>query len=267
MQTNLPNDNPMTSQYVYALGTIQCQFPSYEVEKEYAQATGRAETAGLTDRAAAQAVLSQRENLYLVRELCWVFSIEGVETYILRPSESVDWPLLIESLRPRPSPMDLDVIIGVRGPPAPEMYGGLTLPIVVFHQIFSFDRKSLIDRIPPPKEISSEDFPATVEELFDKIMQIADQPGSTDAGRALTYVALRDPIIYAQTAKSFAANFSLTSVEVRPSALSVVKKLVQVIFRYTHRASGFQESYSLVVNVTGEWPSLEKKLSPYYDRP
>lgn len=36
--------------YVYALGRVEPRFPSLAVEKEFAQATGRAETAGLTNR-------------------------------------------------------------------------------------------------------------------------------------------------------------------------------------------------------------------------
>jgi hypothetical protein len=55
----------ITSAYVYALGRIEPRFPRLSVEKEYAQATGRAETAGLTDRQALQTVLSQPENRYL----------------------------------------------------------------------------------------------------------------------------------------------------------------------------------------------------------
>ena len=48
----------LTSAYVYALGRVEPRFPSLAVEKEFAQATGRAETAGLTDRQALHAVLS-----------------------------------------------------------------------------------------------------------------------------------------------------------------------------------------------------------------
>src|SRR6516164_8051747 len=47
-----PNMTPPA--YVYALGRIEPRFPSLSVEKEYAQATGRAETAGLTDRQSLQ---------------------------------------------------------------------------------------------------------------------------------------------------------------------------------------------------------------------
>src|SRR5689334_5096588 len=51
---------PMTMSYVYTLGRIEPRFPSLAVEKEFAQATGRAGTAGLSDRQALHAVLSQR---------------------------------------------------------------------------------------------------------------------------------------------------------------------------------------------------------------
>ena len=71
-------------------------------EKEFAQATGRADAAGLTDREALHKVLSQRQNRYLVRQLCWVFTIEGLETYILVPRDPVDFDLLVEAVRPAP---------------------------------------------------------------------------------------------------------------------------------------------------------------------
>src|ERR1051325_9299496 len=60
------------SNYVYVIGRIEPRFPSLSVEKELAQVTGRAETTGLTDRQALQSVLSNRDNRYLVRQLCWV---------------------------------------------------------------------------------------------------------------------------------------------------------------------------------------------------
>jgi hypothetical protein len=65
--------------YIYALGQIETRFPRPSVEKELAQATGRAETAGSTDRQAFQSVLSQRENRYLARQLCWVLTVQGLE--------------------------------------------------------------------------------------------------------------------------------------------------------------------------------------------
>src|SRR6266487_4550080 len=76
--------------FIYAIGRIEPRFPRPDVEKEFAQAVGRAETVGLSDRQAAQDVLSQRQNRYLARQLCWVMTIEGLETYILTPRDPGD---------------------------------------------------------------------------------------------------------------------------------------------------------------------------------
>src|SRR5260370_26167897 len=57
--------------YVYAIGRIEARFPRPSVEKEFAQATGRAQTAGLTDRQVGQKGLVQRQNRYLARQVCW----------------------------------------------------------------------------------------------------------------------------------------------------------------------------------------------------
>jgi hypothetical protein len=255
------------SSFVYALGRIEARFPRLSVEKEFAQATGRAETAGLTDRQALHKVLSRRENRYLSRQLCWVLTIEGLETYLLHPQDPTDIELLLESVRPAPVATDIDVVIGVRGPIAPpELCNGLTLPIVVFDHIYSFDRDSLIKAIPPPEKSTAKEFAPAAEELFDRIMQITDNAGATDEHRALNYLAIRYPPIYARTAEEFARNSSLTSVSVRPSPLSGVRKVLDVILAYTNRNSDVTEKFFVRVDVTEKFPFLVTKLSPYYDR-
>jgi hypothetical protein len=105
--------------YAYAIGNIEPRFPSLSVEKEFAQATGRADTGGLTDRKALKKVLSDGGNRYLVRQLCWFFTVEGLETYLLLPRDPRDFDLLVEVVRDKPDPGDLDVVIGMRGPIAP----------------------------------------------------------------------------------------------------------------------------------------------------
>ncbi|MCS6859663.1 MAG: hypothetical protein NZT92_05015, partial [Abditibacteriales bacterium] len=91
---------PAAPAFVYALGRVEPRFPSLGVEKEFVQATGRADTAGLTDREALHSVLSQPQNRYLARQMCWVLTIEGIETYLLRPRDPVDFSLLVEAVRP-----------------------------------------------------------------------------------------------------------------------------------------------------------------------
>ena len=156
-----------TPAYVYPIGHIEPRFATLAAEKEFAQATGRAETAGLSDRQALHQVLSQRQNRYLVRQLCWVLTIEGLDTYILHPRDPADLDLLVEALRPTPRLTDVDCVVGIRGPIAPpELCNGLMVPIVAFDQIYSFDVDSLIKSIPRPEKISAKDFEAVAEEIF-----------------------------------------------------------------------------------------------------
>ena len=253
--------------YVYAIGRIEPRFPRPSVEKEFAQVVGRAETMGLTDRQSVHKVLTQRQNRYLARQLCWVITIEGMETYFLLPRDAADFDLLVESLRPAPTPMDLDVVIGVLGPVAPpDMCNGLTIPIVAFDTIFSFDRDSLLKAIPKPKEMPAEQFGRAAAELFDRIMQIADNKGTADEHRALNYLAVRYPAIYVTAAEEFAHNASLSSVYTTASRLSGVRKVVDVIFSYVNRSTDVTEKFFVRVDVTEEFPYLVTKLSPYHDR-
>ncbi|WP_442499354.1 hypothetical protein [Methylobacter sp. sgz302048] len=256
-----------TVSYVYAIGRVEARFPNIAAEKEFAQATGRTDTAGKTDQQTLHAVLSKRENRYLVRQLCWVLTIQGLETYLLQPRDPADIDLLIEAIRPAPSPYDIDVVIGLRGPIAPpEMCNGLMVPIVVFDQIYSFDRDALIKAIPKPEKTDAKKFEPAAEELFNRIMQLTDNAGATDEHRALNYLAMRYPAIYAKTAEQFGCDCSLTGVEVRPSPLSSTRNIVDVIFSYTNRNTDFTEKSFVRCDITEEFPFLVTKLSPYYDR-
>jgi len=258
---------PMMTSYVYAIGRIEARFPRLSIEKEFAQATGRVETAGQTDQQTFYNVLSSPEGRYLVRQLCWVFLSQNLETYIVQPHDPRDFDRLVEAIRPRPSPLDIDVIIGFRGPIAPpDLCNGLTVPMVVFHQIYSFDRDTLTKAIPRPTKMAEQQFEAAAAEVFERILQIADNAGATDDHRALNYLAMRYPGIYARTAEEFAQDFSLTGVETRPSPLSGTRKIVDVIFSYTNRKTDFTEKFFVRVDVTEEFPFLVTKLAPYLER-
>jgi hypothetical protein len=191
----------MSPSYVYAIGKVEARFPNLAAEKEFAQATGRTDTAGKTDQQTFHTVLCNRENRYLIRQLCWVLTIQGLETYLLHPRDPADVDLLVQAIRPAPSPNDIDVVIGMRGPIAPpEMCNGLMVPIVVFDQIYSFDRHALIMAIPKPEKTPDAQFGPAAEELFNRIMLLTDNAGATDEHRALNYLAMRYPAIYAKAA-------------------------------------------------------------------
>lgn len=95
---------------------------------------------------------------------------------------------------------------------------------------------------------------------------MTDNAGATDDHRALNYLAMRYPGIYARAAEEFAKDCSLSGVEVRPSPLSGTRNIVEVIFAYTNRNTDFTEKFFVRVDMTEEFPFLVTKLSPYYDR-
>jgi hypothetical protein len=255
--------------FVYALGRIEPRFPKLSVEKEFAQALGREDTRGLSDRQALSSILSKREYRYLARQLCWVFAIEGLETYLLLPRDPADLDLLVGSLRPTPGPLDIDVVIGLQGPVAPpDMCNGLTVPIVGFDHLYSFDRDSLLAAVPLPAKMKNnpEQFRVSAGELLDRMLQLADNAGATPQDRALNYLALRYPAIYEKMADELAANASLSAVEVRPSPLASTRHVVDVVFSFRNRQTDVVDKAFVRVDVTEEFPFLVTKLSPYYDR-
>jgi len=213
-----------------------------------------------------QSVLSKPENRYLARQLCWVMNVQGLETYLVRPRDPADFGLLVQTIRREPGALDIDVVVGFRGPiAAPEMCNGLMLPIVVFDQIYSFDRDTLIKAIPKPEKIKADQFAHAAEEVFTRIIQLADNSGATDEHRVLNYLTLRYPAIYATTLEEFGKDFSLTGVGTRTS-LAGGRKIVEVVFSYTNRNTDFTEKFCVRVDASDEFPFLTSKLSPYFDR-
>jgi hypothetical protein len=253
--------------YVYVIGHIEPRFPLVSVEKEAWQAIAReASAAKGTDHQAMRKVLKDPANRYLVRQLCWVLSVHGIDTYILVPRDPADYQLLVDAYRAEPNPGDLELVIGLRSQNAPPgMCNGLTAPIVIFDQIYPFDRKSLIEAVPKPKD-PPPNFTRAAEEMFDRIMQQSDNAGATDKDRALNYLAVRYGRIYETGAREFAKNASFTSIDVLPSPLSGTRRIVEVVFAFTSRDTDVVSKHFVRVDVTDEFPFLVTPMSPDYDR-
>jgi hypothetical protein len=253
--------------YIYAIGNLEPRFPTLGCEKEYMQIVGRTpEAKGMTHHQVLASIASKPENAYLLRQLCFVMKIRGLETYIVVPRNPGEHAMLAESIRPNPSPTDLDVVIGIRGPIAPApMCNGLMVPIVAFDQTYHFPREMLL-KAALPADKKTKESAAVAEELFDRILQMTDNAGNTDHDRALNYLAVRYQAIYTKTADYLAQDYALSAIDVRPSPLSGTRNVLDVIHSYTHRVHGVVEKWSVRVDVTEEFPFLVTPLSPYYDR-
>jgi hypothetical protein len=259
--------------WIYAIGNIHARLPNTGVEREYRQVIARSKStiSGLADDDVIHAILSNKDNRYLARKMCWVMSIEGLDTFILVPREPPDLDALVTALKPAGTHLtkgvDLDVVIGMRGPLAPpQMCNGLVLPIVVVDQIYSFDVPALLSGLPRPDSITEDAFVASTKGLFLRIMQMADNTGGSDDHRALNYLAVRCSDIYAKAVEENQRNASLDNIEVRPSRLSGTRKVLDVIFTFVDRTTNASEKCFVRVDVTDQFPFLVTRLAPYYDR-
>jgi hypothetical protein len=236
------------------------------IEKEARQAIARGGASKNTDREVMAKLLRDPSNKYIVRRLCWVVSVHGIDTYLLVPRDG-DYQPLIDAYRAEATPGDLDLVVGIRGPiSGPDVCNGLTVPIVIFDQIYAFDRQSLLKSIPVPKDADGKKFSAAAAEMLDRIVSQLDNAGATDCDRALNYLAARYDRIYSLAAEQFANNASMTGIHCLPSPLSGTRKIVDVVFSFTDRGSDVESKFFTRVDVTECFPFLVSKMSPYYDR-
>jgi hypothetical protein len=236
------------------------------VEKEFNQAAAQVETQGLTERQRHQTVLSLPQNRYLVRQVCWVFSVQGLETYLVQLGDVGNYELLTSSLRERPSPNDIDVVVGRRvGLSSPAVCNGLIVPILLAEQIYSFDRDSLLDSLPLPENVSREKFDASAREILEQLLLLSDNIGASDEHRALNYLSLRYSAVYHLIAGAHMRDLSLSGVTVRPSKLSQTRLIMDVVLAFTNRQTDVVEKFIVRVDVTELFPFLATKLSPYFD--
>jgi hypothetical protein len=256
---------PILPPFIYVIGHIQPRFPLLSIEKEARQAIARGGVSNETDREVMSKLLRDPANKYIVRRLCWVLSVQGVETFILVPPDG-DYQPLVDAYRTEPNPGDLELVIGVRGPIAnPEICNGLLVPIVIFDQIYAFDRDTLLKAIPKPKD-ADQKFTQAAAEMFDRIAAQMDNAGATDCDRALNYLAVRYDRIYSLAAEQFTNNASFTGIDCLPSPLSGSRRIVDVVFSFTDRRTDVVSKFFTRVDVTEEFPFLVTKLSPYFDR-
>jgi PatG Domain len=255
--------------FVYVIGRIQPHFPNLSVKKECYQSTGLKETVNQTDYELIRAALSQKQNRYLLRKICWVLLVEGIETYIVRPSDPIGFDILAESLRTTYNGIDRDVVIGTRGPTAPpEICNGLVVPIVTFEQIHSLDIATLIKGVRKNKKGKYKkgyNYTSPEQPLY-TFMQIADNAGTADEHRCLNYLLDKYPRYYERTLEMDGKGYSLTKVEVRPSRLSGAHKILDCIFSYTNRKTSITERWFCRADITEMFPFIVSEMSPYYDR-
>jgi hypothetical protein len=253
---------PPPPSFVYAIGKISARFPSIDIEKELAQVVRGSETASLTDQQVLHQVLSQPENAYLAREMCWVFSAQGVESFIIVPRSGVELSELIAALGLGSAEGATTVVVGSRGFQVPaSACAGLTLPGVVASKIYSFNIDELVKSLPlKENELNAG------KELLDRITHLIDNVGDIDEHRAVNYLSLRYPAMYSLVIENYGQDRSLQGLNVRRVSTNAQRRLVDVQLSFVNRKTDVRELYAVRVDVTGMFPFLVTPLRPVFDK-
>lgn len=272
-----------TFSYVYSIGRFRVTFPSYDVEKEYQQLLTPDDTRVASPEEQRYSVLRRPENAFLLREMVWLFEIQNVTTYRLQPRSSLERQAMLDALLPRaPAQSACDVIIGVKELSMDETS---ELPTVVVNRLYHFTAETLIKSAPRPPSIVEmtdgplkEQYEASFQALahsifqdmlhFQDMLQLADDTGDPDEHRALNYVSLKCPDIYAlnwQGADFGSGDVRFTGVEVMLSPQIRTRKVMDVIFNYTN-STGMPSRYCTSVDVNGQFPFLVTRFQPVRER-
>lgn len=254
--------------YVYVLGRVHAVFPDLSVQREFFQVAAADGTTDATDADALHRVLSDPENRYIARQMCYVLSVQGVDTYILEPAEPAELDDLVEALRPVTDRRDLAVIVGRLGPIAPPgACQGLSVPVVRVEKTWTFDSKELVQAIDRPSGASRDEFERAADSLLGRLLQLGDNAGTDPADRALNYLTVRDQEIYRKTHEKYTDGYTLSAVEAGHSRLSSGSHtVITVVFSYTHRRTNVTEQWFVRVGLAGLFPFRVTPLQPYYAR-
>jgi PatG Domain len=253
---------PPPPSFVYAIGRIAARFPSIDIEKELQQAARQSETANLTDSQVLCEVLSRPENAYIAREMCWVFTVQGVETFTVVPRSGAEFVELVGALQLAPSAGATNVLIGVRtGSAVANSCAGLTLPVVSASKIYSFHLDEFVKELPAGKGQA-----AAGQELLERVTHLVDNVGDMDEHRAVNYLCLRHLAIYTLVVDQFKKDCSLQGLSVTPATTRSQRRIVDVTLRFASRKTDVSESFGARVDVTGMYPFLVHPLRPVFDK-
>lgn len=258
------------TQYIYAIGKLRAAFPSKSIENEFLQAISRTvPTITVPDDKLFYEILSQGQNLYIAREMCWILQIDGIDAYIVQPRTYVELYNFIVALAPvQQGDKKYDTIIGPLGPIAPpSMCNGLQLPIIVSNQDYHFTFNEFVAQTSIAAKVPTD----VVVSMFESMLSVADNAGETDEHRAINYVTLRYIGIYqlANQMLTFTSGgaegaYTLTKISAKPSAVQGTRRIVDIIFQYTERNTGELINWFVKVDVTGQFPFLVTKLARYF---
>lgn len=284
-------------QNVYAVGTLQARFPSLSVEKEFFQALPSPSTGGSTSDGGISfdvsdevgllqlnlsqnltgnlyTVLSQAENFYIAREMCWsLTNTDGNEIYSIIPASNQRLNELIGAIKPDTNGNLQNYIItgGMKaGFVNPSCMNG-DAPVVMLVNLLPASTEQIVSKVTQQDNSVNATY---LQGLVDEILSLNANDGMTDHDRALNYVLYNNMDIYL---RSYQHLYNSNNNGPNPSGYQLVnirtewggstaRKIVRIILDYQGIDSGATQSWYSSVDVTGQFPFLLTGYSRYLQR-
>jgi hypothetical protein len=240
-------------------------------------------------------ILSQAQNLYIAREMCWTFQVSTFPSYILQPRSDRELINFIRALAPRDD-ITFDTIVGLRGPvAAPELCNGLGLPVVLCDMVDTFTYEELVNTVvdavlaayPTPSQsepLSPSEIQANVGQILSGLTPLLHNEGVTDAQRAVNFLITHDMDLYTMSWLLMFGNesyqtaygvkppqtFSFVGLRTQPQRLSGASATIDIILTYQGDKENTSRQYFTSVNVQGEFPYIlqpDSGMIRYYNPP
>jgi len=249
--------------WVYAIGTVGTRCLTEGVEHELRQALGGDDPMDLHRVGKLRSALTSAENRYLVRELSWVLTIDGIDSYVLQPSDPSDVQSLPEAIRPDPRDYGIDAVLGrIAGPTQVDAANAYArLPVLIFDQLHSFDADSFARSLQKTTGVAGID-PTFVANTLRTLTGISG-PGLTGEHRALNYLVLRYPKLYQLAFEKAQEGLGLRAVHFPRAPATGGRTVVVVLLSFQASADSRVEKWSVRVDVTDKFPFLRGGLAPH----
>lgn len=260
---------------IYVFGDIKVVLPSQSVEREFynVAVTDPADKNKPFDEIAYK-YLSKTENLYIARDMNWVFTIRGsIDLYIVNVQTDRDLSVLIETIAPHAKTIDYDIVIGQKTNEfRNESTTGDALPVVIYQQIYNITNEQYVKAI---KEANAPDCTnEQASQLFGAALQLTNNTGDEDRFRALNFIVLRYMRFYQEmyrlkfkgqeVSPGVQEYYDLVGVTTNGVEVFGKKRIMDIIFNFQGQSSSSSLTYSCTIDISREFPFVVVHWSRYY---
>lgn len=283
-------------EFIYVLGSVDIRFPDQSISEELQtiardhnirpqpiqRGDGNNDSEkGVQERKDEELrawyfrVLKLPAARYVARQVCWILKVEGQLAYHIELRDLHDLDDLISCLE-HSADADLDLFVGSSPLSEVEKCPGLTGRVLTVEFLSSFKKVDLIQwfgtvpkkqRSPGSRRRTTEDGESAPNELYEMLVQGADNFGHTDDQRALNYLAVRyKPLYELYSRKVLKDDWNFTGVEVFTSRLSGNRHIVDPVFTFERSELKAVERYFVRVDVSHMFPMIVNHVARYVAR-